>query len=260
MAPDLLGNKGLGAFSAGMSDPTIRAEMTDRAFGCSAMGQGRKANEDRFLISAWPDGAMLLAVADGMGIGNGGSDIAQRLLEQLTQFHGADQILNQLTNLVMETDKAICGSVPIGAGTTCTIVVLKPGLACGVHVGDSRLYLLRSGRLHQITRDQNMAQFLVEEGKITPEEARSHEARRLLDQCVGCGDCQPEQFLLETRPGDILLLTTDGVHNSMGLEIMSKILNRETELPKLAGALLDAALQTGSRDDRTAVIARVADI
>ncbi len=76
-------------------------------------------------------------------------------------------------------------------GTTVTATVLSNGTAHWAHVGDTRFYVFRQGRLIQVTTDQTMAQFLVEEGRITPDEARTHPYGHLLDQCVGCPDCEP---------------------------------------------------------------------
>lgn len=226
-------------------------------YGCSETGHERSGNEDRYLITAPTDDALLLAVADGMGIEKGGAHAAEAIIRQMAGFKGLDQIHSRLGDLVRETDLAIYNTARVETGTTFSAVLLSHGFAHYAHVGDSRIYLLRNRKLIQITRDQNMAQFLVEEGKLSHEEARSHDSRHLLDQCVGCGHCKPDQDRLETNPGDIFLLTTDGVHNSIDIEEITEILLRRGNVRTKTQALLAAALKAGAWDDRTVVMAEL---
>ncbi len=236
---------------------TDSSEKPVRVYGCSAKGRDRKENEDRYLITTPAEDALLLAVADGMGNGRGGAHAAETIMLQMTRFTGLDRIRSRLMGLVSEIDLAIFNSANVEMGATCTVVLLVNHFAYYVHVGDSRMYLFRNGRLLQITRDQNMAQFLVEEGKLSPEEARTHHSRHLLDQCVGCGHCEPEQGSLEIHPGDIVLLTTDGIHHSIHIEEMTDILIRQEDIRTKTIMLLEAALSTGTGDDGTVVMAKI---
>ena len=167
-----------------------------------------------------------------------------------------------LRSLVKEADQAILleaeeNSDLEGMGTTITGAILSDGIAYWVHVGDSRMYLLRDGGLNQVTRDQNWAQFLVDEGEISAEEAQSHVLGNLLDQCVGCGECEPETGHLEIRKGDILMLSTDGLHDEVSRDAISRILISRNDIKNKAKTLIDAALEGGGKDNITVVLVEV---
>ena len=124
-------------------------------------------------------------------------------------------------------------------------------------MGDSRLYLLRNRHLRQLTRDQTLTRFLVAEGEITAEEAKNHYGRWVMDQCLGCGFCEPETDGLDLMRGDLLVLSTDGLHRSMTTGQLEALLNACTGVADTACALVKAALDAGGRDNITGVIARL---
>ncbi|VEN74147.1 Protein serine/threonine phosphatase (fragment) [Candidatus Desulfarcum epimagneticum] len=146
-----------------------------------------------------------------------------------------------------------------GMGTTATTVIAHAGRAWWAHVGDSRLYLTRNGITGQITCDQSMAWFLVEEGEITEEEASSHQSRNILDQALGqgSGPCDPETGSLQIREGDQLTLMTDGIHGELPPKAISSILadraGIEAKVKRLSGEALDA----GGSDNLTIVMAQI---
>lgn len=231
-------------------------------FAATHIGRVRKANEDRFLIKKLKDDSVLLAVADGVG-GEIGGDYAAEIvrgklagIEQVTQ--GAEQ--QELAALVQEVDLAVRSEADAdpdlgGMGTTLICVLLRDGFAFWVHVGDSRLYVLQDKRLIQITEDQTFARFLLEEGEITAEQVATHYSRHVLDQCVGCGDCEPETGRLRLEDQDLLVLTSDGLHKSIAAETMASVLNNAPDLEFKAGSLVQAALDAGGKDNITIVIA-----
>jgi serine/threonine protein phosphatase PrpC len=182
----------------------------------------RKANQDRFFLREFSEGAALAAIADGLGGVPAGDRAADLVVETLSQVGalapGAEE--SQLADLAIRLDGIVAHAQQSspglnGMGSTLILVWMKNGRASWAHVGDSRLYLLRNRRLHQITRDQTLARFLVAEGEITPEQARDHYAREVMNQCLGCGFCDPETDSFKLVPGDVLLLSTDGLHRSM---------------------------------------------
>jgi len=118
--------------------------------------------------------------------------------------------------------------------------------------------VFRQGRLIQVTTDQTMAQLLVEEGRITRDEARTHPYGHLLDQCVGCPMCEPETGSLRIEKGDILLHSTDGLHDGIPENVITTILDApHASLEALAEALIQAALDAGGLDNITLVLAAV---
>ena len=198
-----------------------------------------------------------------MGGAAGGSIAAQIMVDNLDSLAAITvETEKQLGDLVIYTDLAILAEAEKnpeleGMGTTVTGAVVRKGTAYWFHVGDSRLYLLRDGKLEQITTDHNLASYYIETGEITPEEARFHKSRHFLEQNVGCGACEPDTGRLQLKSGDILVCTTDGVREDLPIETVYNLLKSEADIKKKAGALLQATLQAGARDNVTIVIAKL---
>lgn len=227
------------------------------------IGLVRPQNEDRYLVQPRPDGSLLVAVADGLG-GHAAGELAARqviaTLEQAPSF-GRD-IERELRELACAADRTIYRKAEEnpaweGMGTTLTGVLIRDHTAYWVQVGDSRLYLVRSGATRQITTDQTMLQFLLEEKEITEEQARTHYSRHLLDQCVGQGGCRPETGRFRIERGDLLMLSSDGLHGTLDRRQLADLLQPDCGLERQAETLLQAALKNGGPDNITAVFARL---
>ena len=232
-------------------------------FGITDIGLVRKSNQDRYLIKLLEDQSVLLAVADGLG-GEAAGDYAAEILTQ--KLSGLDHISidneqPELAQMAWEIDRAIYTegkehSELEGMGTTLIGVLLRDRTAYWVHVGDSRLYHLRDGALTQVTEDQTLARFLLEEGEITAEQLPSHYSQHVMDQCVGCGYAEPQTGCLNFLAGDLLVLTSDGLHGQISENIINSILNIDSNLEKKAKALVKAALDAGGKDNITIVMAQ----
>jgi PPM family protein phosphatase len=122
-------------------------------------------------------------------------------------------------------------------------------------VGDSRLYLYRQDELRQLTIDQNMAQSLVAAGGLTPEAARVSPYRHILEQCVGCRSCRPASGSVKGRNGDLLLLTTDGLHGELSANEIGAILATTSDPDRVALTLVETALARGGQDNITVIVA-----
>lgn len=241
---------------------TIQSIDNMNIFAATHIGRVRKANEDRYLIKRLNDGSILLAIADGLG-GEAAGDYAAEIVR--SRLAGINQVPRgeeeqQLEALVKAADLAVYSEArkdpdTEGMGTTLVCVLLRDGLAYWVHVGDSRLYVLHDEQLIKITEDQTFARFLVEEGEITPEQVPTHYSRHVLDQTVGCSICEPETGRLEFKGNDLLILTTDGLHKKIATETMISLLKAETDLETKAKSLVEAALDSGGKDNITIVIA-----
>jgi protein phosphatase len=233
-----------------------------KVFGISHIGLVRKSNEDRFLIKKLKDESVLLAIADGLGGEVAGDYAAEIIREKLA---GMDRICRnrvrpKLDQLVRALDHTIYtrGQENValeGMGSTLIGVLLRDRIAYWVHVGDSRLYLFRNGTLTQVTEDQTLARFLLEEGEITAEQLPTHYSRHVMDQCVGCGYVEPETGRLEFLDGDLLVLSTDGLHREISANTFDSILKMDTDLEVKARALVKAALDAGGKDNITVVMA-----
>ena len=233
-------------------------------FALTHIGLVRKSNEDRYLIKKLTDGSVLLAVADGLGGEVAGDYAAEIIMGRLAGIHHVtmDSEQQELELLAKDIDLSINSEAQKdpdleGMGSTLICVLLHDGFAHWVHVGDSRLYVLRENQLIQITKDQTFARFLLEEGEITPEQAPTHYSRHIMDQCVGCGIAEPETGRLEVQDKDLLLLTTDGLHKKIPSETLLSLLNAKTSIKTKAQSLVQAALDTGGKDNITIVIAEL---
>jgi PPM family protein phosphatase len=220
----------------------------------------RPRNEDRLLVRELAAAMVLLAVADGMG-GEAAGDIAAQLaidtLAELAPPSGTEEahLLAQIeaanNRILAEADRR---GLP-GMGTTLTAALVADDRLIWGHVGDSRLYLFRDGTLRQLTRDQNVAGRMMAAGQFTPAEARVSPYRHLLEQCVGCGRCQPDHGRLLLRTGDLLLLASDGLTGELADEAIAACLGGSTDLERTARDLVAAALAEGGPDNVSVVLA-----
>jgi protein phosphatase len=235
----------------------------NKFFGITHIGLVRKSNEDRYLIKKLKDKSVLVAVADGLGVEVAGDYAAEILREKLADLNHISKKNEQpeLDRLARVIDHTIYtegqeNNTLEGMGSTLVGVLLRDRIAYWVHVGDSRLYLLRNGTLTQVTEDQTLARFLLEEGEITAEQMPTHYSRHVMDQCLGCGFVEPETGRLDFLAGDLLVLSTDGLHREIPENTLKSILNMDTNLEIKARALVEAALGAGGKDNITVVMAQ----
>lgn len=226
-------------------------------------GLKRTNNQDRYLVGEYGPEAVLLAVADGMGGEAAGDQAAQIAIDSLKNFQSeaADPLL-QLQGLFKEASENIAAQVRqnfqlSGMGTTLTAVFLHRDRAYWTHVGDSRLYLFRTGKLKRVTWDHTLPDTLLKEGNISTEEARNHPAQNLLLQCIGCGRFKASTGILELEKEDILLVSSDGLHHEVPEEEIAALLAGAEELAGSLKKLVQAALNAGGRDNITIVAARL---
>lgn len=233
-----------------------------KTFALSDIGRVRKKNEDRYLIKKMPKGSVLIAVADGLGGEVAGDRAAEIAIATLADLRPEQNDIEKcLAHLVKEADLTILKAVEkdtslAGMSTTLTGTLIDNTNAYWVHVGDSRVYMLRDQKLTQITRDHNIARLLLEAGEITEAEARTHPARHYLYQCVGGGDCYPDTGHMTLKKGDLLLHTTDGL-NEVPTDTMVSILNSTDDIETRVKSLIRAALEGGGKDNITVAVAEI---
>ncbi|WP_067825986.1 PP2C family protein-serine/threonine phosphatase [Nocardia inohanensis] len=230
------------------------------------------ARSDRGLVRANNEdsvyaGARLLALADGMG-GHAAGEVASQLmiaaLAHLDDDEPGDDLLGKLDRAVHEGNASIADQVEEepeldGMGTTLTAILFagrKLGLA---HIGDSRAYMLRNGELTQITRDDTFVQSLVDEGRITPEQAHTHPQRSLIMRALTGNEIEPTLVVREARAGDRYLLCSDGLSDVVSDETIANTL-REGSTDESADRLIELALRSGGPDNVTVVVADVIDL
>jgi serine/threonine protein phosphatase PrpC len=222
----------------------------------------RDGNED----SAYA-GSRLALVADGMG-GHAAGEVASSAvvaaLSQLDDDEAGLDLLEVLANAVQAANDHLRAMVDAnssldGMGTTLT-AMLSSGTRLGLaHVGDSRAYLLRDGEFSQITHDQTLVQRMVDEGRITAEQAETHPQRSLLTQALdGRAGVQPDLSVREARRGDRYLLCSDGLSGYVAVESIAETLTIP-DADQAAERLIALALEAGAPDNVTVVVADVVD-
>jgi protein phosphatase len=246
-----------------------------RASGITDRGRVRPTNEDCFGIDA---DLQLYVVADGMG-GHAAGEVAARLaVETVLEYvanqrvsttwpHGFDRALSERSNLLRTAlqvantrvyEAAAASPSCAGMGTTLVAALVEHGMLAVAHVGDSRLYTLRRGRLEQLTDDDSWtAVMMARDPAIDPAVLRTHPMRNALTSVIGSRpsvDVHVAERALEAD--DLLLLTTDGVHGVLGASALVRTCEAADEPQEIAARLVRAALAGGSRDNCTAVVVR----
>jgi protein phosphatase len=228
----------------------------------SDVGLVRQNNQDSGYA-----GPHLLVVADGMG-GHAGGDIASSLaIGELAplddESHGSDA-LKHLSKAVLAAHRELLqrvGEEPqlAGMGTTITALLRTGGKLALAHIGDSRAYLQRDGVLVQITRDHTFVQTLVDEGRLTPEEAEQHPQRSVLMRVLSdvVDDVEPDLSMREAKVGDRYLLCSDGLSGVVSFETLRDTLSAGDEPGPTCEALVQLALRSGAPDNVTCIVADV---
>ncbi|MGP9695233.1 PP2C family protein-serine/threonine phosphatase [Brachybacterium sp. AOP25-B2-12] len=215
-------------------------------------------------------GSHLVAVADGMG-GHAGGDVASSIaigrLAQLDSETPATEIVAALEEAILDANQAILRRAReepqlAGLGTTVTALLRAEGKFALAHIGDSRAYLLRDGEATQITKDHSFVQRLLDEGRLTPEEAERHPQRSVLMRVLGDVDSEPELdlSLRPARVDDRWMLCSDGLSGLVSLETIERTLVKIEDPGECADALIELALKGGGPDNITCVIADVVDL
>jgi serine/threonine protein phosphatase PrpC len=234
--------------------------LTLRAACVSDLGLMRENNEDTAYA-----GRRLLAVADGVGgapAGELASDIVIRTLAPLEDAPDVGDALAALRTALESANDQIreaAGANPAheGMGTTMTAMLLAGDQLALLHVGDSRGYLFRDGGLRQLTKDETLVQALIDQGVLTPAQARSHPHRSMVIQAVQGQDLTPTGATLTLRPADRLLLCSDGLSDFIVDDAIAQTLRGCPDAPDCADQLVKLALQAGARDNVTVVVADV---
>jgi PPM family protein phosphatase len=235
------------------------------ATGSTDVGRIRQGNEDALLI-----GESVFAVADGMGghlAGEVASATAVKPIEDLDGrvFSDADGALQALRDAFVAANAEVYGladSEPRyrGMGTTLTVAMVEGRRLHLAHVGDSRAYLLRGGRLEQLTDDHTLVQHLIDEGQIDREDAANHPQRSIITRAIGVsGEVDVDTRSLELEPGDQILLCSDGLTGVVTDEGIAKLLDQHLPPDQTVQELVDRANDGGGPDNITVLLLRYED-
>ncbi|MBF0344986.1 MAG: Stp1/IreP family PP2C-type Ser/Thr phosphatase [Nitrospirae bacterium] len=235
--------------------------------GITDKGRVRKRNEDNW--SADPQKGIYI-VSDGMG-GHAAGDLASRLvvemlplllskkLRDVTDFSSpkATEQLNLALTELNEQVRAISKTKPglNGMGATVVLVLVRDMTALIAHMGDSRAYLLRDGTFKQLTMDHSVIQVLINSGEISPDEVSTHPARGKITRCIGmAGEALPETMVLDLKPGDRILLCSDGLTGMITDKVIMDFLMERSNTKSVCQSLIDAANAAGGMDNITVLL------
>lgn len=234
-------------------------------FAATDIGLRRSKNEDSYAVM--PERG-LLAVADGMG-GAAAGEVASRIFADtaLEVFSGAlatqEDVLAAVREAFRLANERILGYAsgnPRFKDMGCTAEVLAfhgGGFVLG-HVGDSRSYLFRRGQLRQLTRDHSLVQEQIEQGLLTPDQARTHSLRNVILRAVGTSETLAVDLVRgKSLEGDIFLLCSDGLHDMVEDELIRDILAPREGIPAKAARLVETARSSGGYDNITVVLGEV---
>jgi PPM family protein phosphatase len=273
---------------------TAVASVQVDASGLTDVGRKRKVNEDHFVIvslrkaanvrqTSVPDSrvferlqgqeALLFVVADGVGGRAGGAIASETAVTSLVEYlvdaagfvYSLDtdrehEFLDRLESAVRQTHQRIFdegGGRGQGMATTLTMAVLIWPRAYLLHVGDSRAFYLRKGRLKQLTRDQTTGEYMVSAGAWTEEQASKAPMASNLVSALGGDDLTVAVGLVDLQPGDVLLLCTDGLTRHVPDDRIAEVLGRAVDSESACRELVSDALEGGGSDNITVVVARM---
>ncbi|HJQ46058.1 MAG TPA: PP2C family serine/threonine-protein phosphatase [Amycolatopsis sp.] len=228
----------------------------------SDRGLVRSSNQDSVYA-----GPRLLALADGMG-GHAAGEVASKVviasLAPLDDDEPGDDLLSQLREAVGGGNAAISELVANdpdldGMGTTLTAMLFSGARMGMVHVGDSRAYLLRNGQFAQITRDDSFVNELLEQGRITADQAATHPQRSLLLKALTGHEVEPSLTVREARAGDRYLLCSDGLSGMVSDETLAEAI-QIPDPQDCADRMIELALKGGGTDNVTVIVADVVDV
>ena len=237
--------------------------------GKTDVGRVRQENQDDYRAGELPGGAVWALVCDGMGGAKGGREASQGACNVIENFFqeqyaqcGAGQEEPFLKKALLYANhfvfqKAAHEEALAGMGTTAVCALVRSGNVYLCHAGDSRAYLIRDGKLTQLTHDHSYVQELVDCGTITEEEAEHHPQKNIITKALGVDyRLEPEFTAAKLKREDRLLLCTDGLTNMVPVEEMEKLLAQGT-FYDLPDRLIEAANAHGGSDNITALLLAV---
>jgi serine/threonine protein phosphatase PrpC len=233
-----------------------------RSTALSHAGRKRRHNEDSYVVQP-----PLFAVADGMGGAKAG-EIASSLAAAALQESDGNGATGEerVAALIEEANRRVFrraseDTEASGMGTTMTVALVEGDRIAIGHVGDSRAYLIRDGRLEQLTDDHSLVAELVRSGKLTPEEAETHPQRSVITRAVGTEpDVDVDTFSIEGEPGDVFLICSDGLTDMVAEEtILEAVERNRADLKAAAKELVNAANRGGGEDNITVVFFELSD-
>lgn len=225
-------------------------------------GRQRRDNEDSAFARA-----PVFVVADGMGGAQAGEVASRLAIEAFERGVPGDgnpeerlaTVVREANHQIYERSRADRGRA--GMGTTLTAAYVDDAHVAIAHVGDSRAYLFRDGTLQRLTQDHSLVDELVRRGKLTEEQAAEHPQRSIITRALGPEpDVEVDTWTYPARPGDVVLLCSDGLTSMISEESVRAVLQSNENLDAAADALIAEANEAGGRDNITVVLFRLEEV
>ncbi len=235
-------------------------------FAKTDVGKVRNINQDAFYINTLSNGAALAVVCDGMGGASAGDIASKTAVEIISQYvinaynpaMSSDDLIRLLDNAINSANLEVFtlskkNEQLSGMGTTVVAAIAFENHAVICSAGDSRAYLVND-RITQITRDHTMVQSLVELGKISAEEAKTHPEKNIITRALGVEDnILTDSYCIDISKNDVILLCTDGMSNYVSENGILSIV-KNNALDKITTLLIDEANSGGGRDNITVAV------
>ncbi len=231
------------------------------------IGKVRSSNQDSYAAGELSEGTVWAVVCDGMGGANGGNIASANAVKIISEYISSSYHEGMNSNSIKTLlQSSICGAnVRLfdmsrtieslkGMGTTVVAVIIANGIAHIAHAGDSRAYILREGKLNQITKDHSIVQSMLDKGQITQEEAEKHPSKNLITRALGISDDVTIDYNeINFTADDSMLVCTDGLTNYVSIEEIETLLSNHNfhEYPQV---LIDTANKNGGGDNITIVL------
>jgi serine/threonine protein phosphatase PrpC len=225
-------------------------------------GRKRRRNEDDYVVEP-----PLFAIADGMGGAQAGELASSLAAGAVRDDEGTERSgERRVAELIQEANRRVYqrssqDAAASGMGTTMTVALVGDESVVFGHVGDSRAYLIRDGKLEQLTEDHSLVAELVRSGKLSPEEADTHPQRSVITRALGTDpDVDVDTFSIETAPGDVFMLCSDGLTSMVEDDVILETIEKNRDnLQGAAKALIRTANKGGGEDNITVVFFEIGD-
>jgi PPM family protein phosphatase len=231
--------------------------------GKSDTGRKRRNNEDALVVR---EDLGFVSLADGMGGAASGELASEIFVRSVSQVFEGDnsrrekgtaELVQRAFLLANETiwKKAQEDPAVQGMGCTAELLTFEDRSYLVGHVGDSRTYLLRNGKLRRITKDHSIIQDQLDKGFITPEQAKTHSLRNVITRAVGVHETLAVDLIRgRGMAGDLFLLCSDGLSDMVEEDKIAEILSLSLSLEEKAGMLVESANSAGGKDNVTAAL------
>ena len=241
-----------------------------QAWGMTDTGNVRRMNQDAYQILLLKTGQLLAVLADGMGgakSGNIASTMAIDVFIRDVQKHAKANMTRLEMDRVMTAaadqanrevyDRSRLAEEFEGMGTTLVAALIQPPVVCVINVGDSRCYHIERDRIHRVSVDHSLVEYMLRTGELTEEAARTYPGRNFITRAVGTEPAVlSDVFFCETDTGDVILLCSDGLSNLLSSQEILDQVRRAEDRSVCCERLVGAAKDRGAPDNVTVVSCR----